>query len=159
MISEKGIVWGGDDRRVEIGEKSVENINVLEVGGKGGSGYKRENLSITVEEIDKQQFDDMIFLGDGRSPGGGSRGESVQRGGFNGNRTVEVQVTNRLEAQGWAYRTGANSPSQQNVESSQQIYDLRTQNETFRIQNQDMQSLKDANETLLRKLASKDQLL
>jgi chromosome segregation ATPase len=83
----------------------------------------------------------------------------VQRGGFNGNRTVEVQVTNRLEGQGWAYRTGANSPSQQNVESSQQIYDLRTQNETFRIQNQDMQSLKDANETLLRKLASKDQLL
>lgn len=83
----------------------------------------------------------------------------MQRGGFNGNRTVEVQVTNRVEGQGWAYRTGANSPSQQIVESSQQIYDLRTQNETFRIQNQDMQSLKDANETLLRKLASKDQLL
>jgi hypothetical protein len=61
MSSEKGMVWGADDRRVEIGERSVENINVLEVGGKGGSGYKRENLSITVEEIDKQQFDDMMF--------------------------------------------------------------------------------------------------
>lgn len=61
MISEKKMLWGADERRVEIGERSVENINIFPSGGKGGSGYKKENLSITVEEIDKQQFDDMIF--------------------------------------------------------------------------------------------------
>lgn len=153
------MLYGHHERRVEVGERSVENINIFPVGSKGNSGYKRENLSITVEEIDKQQFDDLGFEEDGRSPMASSHNTSVGGGGFKGNRTTEVKVTNRLEGQGWAYRTGANSPSQQNFESSQQIFDLRTENETLRIQTQDMQSLKDANEALLRKLASKDQLL